>query len=48
MAAKRNEITERLVDCSDKDQCAVQETLPSGVTIAVFPKSCPVFRGSRA
>jgi len=44
VVAQRNEATERLVDCADKTQCATQETTASGVTVAIYPKECPVFR----
>lgn len=46
VAAQANAATERLVDCSNKDECVVRETLASGVTVAVFPKGCPVFRST--
>jgi hypothetical protein len=42
--AKQNQATERLVDCDDRALCVTHETSPSGVTIAVYPKGCPVFR----
>jgi hypothetical protein len=45
VSAQRNEATERLVDCDSKGECATQETRESGVTVAVFPTGCPVFRG---
>jgi hypothetical protein len=41
--AQRNEATERLVDCTSKGECASQSTTESGVTVAVYPKGCPVF-----
>ena len=44
ITAQRNEQTERLVDCSDKELCVTRETQPSSVAIAVFPSVCPVFR----
>lgn len=39
--AKRNESTEKLVDCSSKDDCSHVE---EGTTIVVYPNVCPVFR----
>ena len=39
--AKRNETTERLVDCAAKGECARTE---EGTTIVVYPQGCPVFR----
>jgi hypothetical protein len=46
VTVQRNEQTERLVDCSDKELCVTREMQPSGVAIAIFPSSCPVFRRS--
>ncbi len=42
--ARRNEVTERLVDCDEKSLCATQQTSPSGLTLTVYPRTCPVFR----
>jgi hypothetical protein len=42
--ARRNETTERLVDCTSKAECVTEKTADSGVTVAVFPKGCPVFK----
>lgn len=39
--AKRNEATERFVDCAAKDECVTRE---DGSTIAIYPRGCPVFR----
>ena len=39
--ARRNETTERLVDCASKEECV---KLEEGTTIAIYPRGCPVFR----
>ena len=45
VAAQRNETTERLVDCADKDTCVTVEVAASGALLSVRPATCPVFRG---
>ena len=45
VTAQRNEATDRLVDCVSKGECVTSETRESGVTVAVYPTGCPVFRG---
>ena len=44
VAAQRNEATERLVDCAEKDACAEAKVTASGATVVVRPPTCPVFR----
>lgn len=44
VAAKRDAISERLVDCESKGECVVEETRDGNVKVAVFPQGCPVFR----
>ena len=44
VTAQRNEATDGLVDCSDKDACAQVTVTASGATVTVRPKDCPVFR----
>jgi hypothetical protein len=41
VAAKRNEMTEQLVDCASKEDC---RTVAAGTTVVVYPRGCPVFR----
>jgi hypothetical protein len=45
--ATRNGVTERLVDCRDKAECATVTTDEHGVTITIRPKECPVFRSGQ-
>jgi hypothetical protein len=42
--AKRDEVSERLVDCASKQECVKHQDNDSGVTVAVYPTGCPVFR----
>jgi len=42
--AKRDEVSERLVDCTSKQECVTHQTGEAGVTVAVYPQGCPVFR----
>jgi hypothetical protein len=44
VVAQRNEATEKLVDCASKRECVTETSAESGVTVAVYPAGCPVFR----
>ena len=41
VTARRNEATEKLVDCASKEDC---RTVAAGTTVVVYPHGCPVFR----
>jgi len=41
VAARKNEVTEKLVDCNSKTEYAKTEP---GTTVVVYPAGCPVFR----
>jgi hypothetical protein len=42
--ASRDTQADRLVDCRAKTECVKHETGEDGVTIAIYPGECPVFR----
>jgi hypothetical protein len=44
VAAQRNETSERLVSCAEKDSCVTVSIAASGATLEVRPSTCPVFR----
>jgi hypothetical protein len=44
--ARRNQTTEAFVDCDGKAECVSHEVRSAGVTVAVYPASCPGVRGT--
>lgn len=45
VAATRDGVSERLIDCSDKDRCGEIRDDGDGIAVIVRPAACPVFRG---
>jgi hypothetical protein len=41
---QRNTATDQLVHCASQDGCATEEEPVPGVTVKVYPSTCPVHR----